>query len=298
MRSFLRTFAKVKEQFHRSVRPGSPVRGFTLIELLVVIAIIAVLSSLLLPALGKAKARGQSAFCLNNSRQLNLAWLLYAHDNNDLLAYNLGATEIKQMLARQQQYNWANSVLNWELDSDNTNSALNTQAALGGYAGGHPRVFKCPTDYVLSSLQRKAGWVERSRSLSMNAMVGDAGVFTTGGSNVNNPYYRQFLKLGQISAPAEIFVFIEEHPDSINDGYFLNRPLSAAWLDLPASYHNGSANLSFADGHAENHHWVLQSTKVPAKPDAAGLPFNLAVDQRSDFSWLMRRTSTYEDDRD
>ncbi|NUQ15640.1 MAG: type II secretion system protein, partial [Flavobacteriales bacterium] len=280
---------QVQARFHRAWRkaPHTQHSAFTLVELLVVIAIIAVLASLLLPALTKAKARGQTIVCLNHARQLGLAWLLYAYDHGDRLAYNLGASEIKQLLSRRQQFNWANSVLNWELDSDNTNGTLNTDAALGPYVGRNPRVFRCPSDSVLSSIQRRAGWSERSRSISMNAMVGDAGEFTTSGTNVNNPAYRQFLKLGEFPAPSEVFVFVEEHPDSINDGYFLNRGLTATWTDLPASYHNGSANLSFADGHALTHRWALPSTKPPAKPDAAGLPLALGDDERADFYWLL-----------
>ena len=290
----------MKEQFpnaSRGLRRGF-VPGFTLIELLAVIAVIAVLSSLFLPALAKAKARGQAIVCLNNLKQLNLAWMVYADDNNDRLAYNLGATEIKQMLARGQRFNWANSVLNWELDSDNTNTTLNTEAALGSYVGRNSRIFRCPADFALSSIQKRAGWSERSRSISMNAMVGDAGEFTFGGTNVNNPDYRQFLKLGEFPSASEIFVFIEEHPDSINDGYFLNRWGKPEWTDLPASYHHGAANLTFGDGHGELHRWLVPSTTPPPRPDAAGLPFALNENERIDFYWLLRRTSMYHDTHD
>lgn len=267
--------------------------GFTIVELLVVIAVIAILASLILPVLAKAKARGQAISCLNNLRQLNIAWLLYAHDNNDRLVYNLGATEIKQMLARGQHLNWANSVLNWELDADNTNTTLNTQSGLGVYVAQSMRVFQCPADHVVSAVQKRAGWNQRSRSISMNAMVGDAGEFIRTGTNVNNPTYRQFLKLGDVNATSDLFVFIEEHPDSINDGYFLNKASAPGWTDLPASYHNGSANLSFADGHAEFHSWILASTKPPSEPDAARLPSVLPDSQRTDYYWVLRRTSTY-----
>jgi prepilin-type processing-associated H-X9-DG protein len=267
-----------------------------LIELLVVVAMIGVLSSLLFPTLAKAKMRGYQISCLNHLKQLNLAWILYAHDNNDFLAYNLGGTEIKQILARNQRYNWANSVLNWEIDADNTNTTLNTQAALGAYLAGNGSVFRCPSDNVLSSIQRKTGWTERSRSISMNAMVGNAGEFTQNGTNVNNPHYHQYLKLGSFTSTPDIFVFIEEHPDSINDGYFLNKAYvaegTAEWTDLPASYHGGSANLSFADGHAENHRWLSPSTKRPMKPDGAGLPFEIPEGEEVDFQWLLQRTST------
>ena len=273
-------------------------KAFTLLELLVVIGVIAILSALLLPSLTKARVRGQSLFCANNHRQLNIAWLMYAHDNGDRLAYNLGATEIEQSLNNRQPLNWANSVLNWELDSANTNAVLNTDAALGGYVAKSLRVFKCPADSVLSELQKGAGWSERTRSISMNAMVGDAGAFTKGGTNVNNPFYKQFLKLVEIPSATDIFVFIEEHPDSINDGYFLNRGVAGGWIDLPASYHDGAANLSFADGHVESHRWLVPSTKPPPKPDAARLPRALQPGERTDFYWLMRRTSTYEDTDD
>jgi prepilin-type processing-associated H-X9-DG protein len=259
---------------------------------MVAIAMIAILSALLLPALGKAKMRGNQISCLNNLRQLTLAWVLYAHDNNDRLAYNLGSTEIKQMLARQQGYNWANSVLNWELDPDNTNITLNTQAALGAYLDGNARVFRCPSDTVLSSIQRKAGWTERSRTFSMNAMVGDAGEFTRSGTNVNNPHYHQYLNFSEFTSTPQIFVFIEEHPDSINDGYFLNKAYEPEWIDLPASFHGGSANLTFADGHVENRRWVAPTTKRPLRPDAAGLPLEIPEAERTDFEWLRVRTST------
>src|SRR5262245_4264569 len=93
--------------------------GFTVLELLLVVAVIGLLASLLLPTLSKCKQAGTGASCLNNARQLTLGWILYADDNSDRLALNLGASEIKQTLARRQPVNWANSVLNWELDPDN-----------------------------------------------------------------------------------------------------------------------------------------------------------------------------------
>lgn len=269
-------------------------RAFTLIELLVVIAIIGILASLLLPTMARARAQAHQTQCLNNIRQLNLAVMLYAQDNDDRLPYNLGETEIKQLLARGQKHNWANSVLNWELDPDNTNVILNTQASLGSYVGAAARVFRCPLDSALAERQRNAGWTERSRTISMNAMVGDAGMFLSGTGNTNNPSYHQFRKIGEFNAASDIFVFIEEHPDSINDGYFLNRAAVYEWHDLPASFHNGGANLAYGDGHAEAHRWANPATRRPPRPDAAELPMEIAAGERADFYWLMKRTSTYE----
>jgi prepilin-type processing-associated H-X9-DG protein len=263
-----------------------------LIELLTVVAIIGLLASMLLPTLARAKAQGQQAFCLNNLKQMGLAMALYADDFDDSLPYNLGASEIKRMLAAGRNYNWASSVLNWELDADNTNTVLNTRASLGEYLGGSARVFRCPSDNALSQIQRGAGWSERSRSISMNAMVGDAGEFLAGDENKNNPHYHQYRKNREFISASEIFTFVEEHPDSINDGYFLNRAARYEWNDLPASWHKGSANFVFGDGHAENHRWMNASTRKPNRPDGANLPFGLGPEERQDFYWLMKRTSS------
>src|SRR5665213_3002415 len=198
--------------------------GFTLIELLAVIPIIAVLAAILLPALSRARARAEGIACLNNTRQLALAWQLYADDHDGLLPYNLGMNGS----SFRTNINWVNNVMTWEvnsqpLDSDNTNLATITGASLGPYVGGMTSLFHCPSDRALSGLQRAAGWDHRIRSYSMNAMVGNAGAFSTNGVNVNNPDYKQFFKITQIPFPADIFVFLDEHPDSIDDGYFVER---------------------------------------------------------------------------
>jgi prepilin-type N-terminal cleavage/methylation domain-containing protein/prepilin-type processing-associated H-X9-DG protein len=270
--------------------------GFTLIELLVVVAVIAILASLLLPALASAKAKGTAVSCLSNERQLMLACLLYAGDSEDAIPYNLGSDEIKATVAQGQFWNWTSPVMSWELDSDNTNTVLTTQGGIGPYTARTAKVYRCPSDRAVSDIQARVGWTGRVRSISMNAMVGNAGQFSVSGKNVNNPDYKQFFKLAQVPQPSQIFVFIEEHPDSINDGYFLNHVDALRWQDLPASYHNGAANLAFADGHLERHKWLLASTKPPPEPDGAHLPYpaapaQLGYYQRADFNWLMARTT-------
>lgn len=271
--------------------------GFTLIELLVVIAIIVILAGLLLPALGSAKVKAKAISCLNNQRQLALACQVYADEANDRFPYNLGAAEIRQTVAQNSFVNWSSTVMDWEVQnpgnstSDNTNTALLTRGGIGPYTSRSAGVYRCPSDNVLSDLQIQAGWEKRVRSISMNAMVGDAGIFSTGGANTNNPDYKQFFKVTQVPKPSQIFVFIEEHPDSINDGYFLNKPDSRQWFDLPASYHNGAVNLSFTDGHSEMHHWLFDSTRRPARPGGARLPFPIPASEMADFRWLMDRTT-------
>ncbi|HEY5909551.1 MAG TPA: prepilin-type N-terminal cleavage/methylation domain-containing protein [Verrucomicrobiae bacterium] len=274
-------------------------KGFTLIELLVVIAVIAILAAMLLPALASARSKGYGIACLNNQKQLSLAWLMYAEDAADALPYNWGTTEIKRRRLGNQLLNWTMPVMSWGDESDNTNTVLLTAGGLGPYVSRSAGVYRCPADHVVSDQQRGLGWTARVRSISMNAMVGNAGDFNTNGANMNNPQYRQFLKASQIPKPSQIFVFIEEHPDSINDGYFLDLFKVLKWFDLPASYHNGGANLTFADGHAESHKWLFASTKPPARPDAVEFPIGLDPPANpGDFRWLMSRMSVYYVDDD
>ena len=278
--------------------------GFTLIELLVVIAIIAILAALLLPSLSKARERAQAISCLDNTRQLDLAWQLYTDDHDGFLPYNLWMNASSP----RTNINWVNNVMTWGVpDPDNTNTTTITDASLGPYIGGQTGIFHCPSDHALSATQSEAGWSARIRSYSMNAMVGNVGTLLVNGVNTKNPGYKQFLSTTQIPRPAEIFVFLDEHPDSIDDGYFLDKDAVAVngpdnavstaadeWTDLPASYHNQSAAFSFADGHASLHHWLKSSTVRPPAAFAANLPIQISAtnaDENADFDWVLGHMS-------
>ncbi len=262
----------------RSTSPRAAV-AFTLIELLVVIAIIAILAGLLLPALARSKTSAVAIVCGNQQRQLTIAWQLYADDHADRLVNNHGVGE-----TRNRTNTWANNILDWQISEGNTNTALLTGALLGRYVGGSAKVFKCPAD------NSRADNGPRIRSVALNALVGDPGELT----NKFNPKWTQYFRHAEMLQPAQTFVFLDEHPDTINDGFFINRLSDAPkWGNLPGSWHAGAAQLSFGDGHIELHRWLVKGPDGTVRPPTKGAAGGIfAAVPTTDWDWLKERSSS------
>jgi prepilin-type N-terminal cleavage/methylation domain-containing protein/prepilin-type processing-associated H-X9-DG protein len=276
---------------------GGSLKGFTLIELLVVIAIIAILAGMLLPALNRAKTKAQGVMCMNNGRQMMLAWRLYGEENGDKLPSAWGYPDTDWIpFGADMTWNGSPAVdganrYNWDAEETIKKSRL------WPYCGNNPDIWRCPGDSkypcVASSGPLKGQGVPRVRSVAMlswfNGRDADAFAGCQG--------YTKYTRLSSVlnPGPAMTIVFLDERCDSINDGEWCtsmngwpDQPRAWIMIDFPGSYHGGAGGLSFADGHSEIHKWKDARTTPPI---GRLYSLNVPSPNNPDVQWMMERST-------
>ncbi len=258
--------------------------AFTLIELLVVIAIIAILAGMLLPALSKSKTKAQGIMCMNNNRQMMLAWKFYLDDSQENLPFSYNPGNPAEWVHGSLDFSSGNRS-NWDINQDITKSLL------WPYGANNPSIWRCPADRSVVKVNNKV-W-PRVRTMAMNGWLNSTDVESFG------PGFRVYKKATELvdPGPTMTWVLIDEREDSINDAEmcvgmtgYPDKPQQWRIVDYPASYHNGAGGLAFADGHSEIHKWKDPRT-VPILKRGLELALNVSSPNNQDAFWLMERST-------
>ena len=280
-----------KRKLH-SERTGA----FTLIELLVVIAIIAILAALLLPALAGAKLRAQGITCINNLKQIQLSDIMYQDDNNGTIALPRLPTAPPGRFYGQEQgigaFSWVAGGLNYSAaNTANTNIAFLLQGPLGPYVKT-PVVYKCAADMSKSGGQPRVRTLSKSQSFSL----ANEGHLEDGDSPPN--YWRHYARTADMTqpSPANLWVYIDESPDSVNDAAFAVKMSKnhdrTIWQDGPSTLHGGGCGFTFADGHAEIHKWKDPRTlALKATYTSTSTGHGASQPNNRDIMWIQDRSS-------
>ncbi|HUA64592.1 MAG TPA: prepilin-type N-terminal cleavage/methylation domain-containing protein [Alphaproteobacteria bacterium] len=260
--------------------------GFTLIELLVVIAIIAILAAILMPVLGKAKMQAWRVQSGNNIRNLQIGANMYANDNNGYLLPNAPFNP-PNLGGGKAWVDVSSSAYEESLTepwAGNTNLALYTDALLAPFMSDQLGVYRSPADTMPSPNG------QRIRSYSMNGQMG--AVYLALDNFNDDPGALQYSKESDLKfpiTPSQGFVFCEESPYTINDGFIQVATLTTApgFPDVPANYLGGACAFSFADGHVEIHRWWTKTllTATTANPNL------LNGNQNPDWIWYSQHAA-------
>jgi prepilin-type N-terminal cleavage/methylation domain-containing protein len=264
-----------------------PARGFTLIELLVVIAIIAILAAMLLPVLAKAKVQAQKTFCMNNLRQIQLAWVLYCNANDDQIVPVSNHQSIDPTDPSIQPGKNESQIFPGDA---NTTGNFARLSLLYPYHKSDV-LWKCPAD---TKRTLNGTGVPTIRSYSVNGWMNPT--YSTASQPYLHPQdtYRVFKKQSDIRSPSEIYILLEESPGTINDDWFVECPdAPTVWTDMPASYHNKTSMLLFSDGHSENRFWTDKAVvgQFGINSLANPAPQPPYTDLNNDLTWVLSITT-------